>query len=176
MLTRDVGATREIGVVAGCDAPEVETGGTVTTRLGGAAFDAGDDVGPELEADAPFAAGADRGADAVGGLDFDGSAARRTGTPSDAATVLGGVATCADDAVVSTIGALVVSAARATGVSVALLTSPDAETGSVGGSRNRDASFDRARIAVPITASSTTPSNAPPANTRRRRGRGGSIA
>jgi hypothetical protein len=47
MFRRDVGAIREVGVV-GCDAPDLETDGAVTTRLAGADFDAADDVGTEV--------------------------------------------------------------------------------------------------------------------------------
>jgi hypothetical protein len=48
MFRRDVGAIREVGVVAGCDAPEADTGGGVTARLAGADFDSADEVGTEV--------------------------------------------------------------------------------------------------------------------------------
>lgn len=108
MLTRDVGAVSGAAVF---DASDLDSGAGVGAGIAAAATTADDGVlltggATELELGALLA-----GAGAVGGgACFTGSAAKRTPALSDSATVVGGDAT-RTECVVSTAGALVVSAA-----------------------------------------------------------------
>jgi len=168
ILTRDVGGVTNAGALAASAALELEAAGACADD-----FAVGCVVVTAFTVVAPLVVDGWVEGDGEG---FTGSAAKRTSS-FEAATPLGGIATGTERAVSAT-GCFVVSAAGTTeaagagaaAVVVYLTKSPDADTGSVGDSANRDASFARTRIAVPITAKSATPSNAPPAYRNRLRG------